>query len=296
MSNFIYSNPTADAADAFGGAANTLGSTILRAAMLRQSQAQSQQEMMMRVQQLQEQQRQFNAKQDIDQQSLDVTKSHYASEDEARKKAAEGLAEERTTTGEERKKRGVLYDAQAQATQNKNKLYDQVLRQMNPSSVKQDMSPTPDVFRQSFQDQGGQVPGQPQFQLPPEMMQALAFHLLTGGNPPASRETALHNVGPQQIAVNPQGAPVFTNTLSRPFPPTTVGQGAQALNASIKSGDTNLQAQATAGLTALLQNRVKSTGGQSPGQLASPKSEDEYNALPSGARYQHPDGTIKIKP
>lgn len=59
MPNYIYSNPFADAADTFSGAGALFGNTLLQSNMMRQRQAERQQEMMMQLLSLQQRQGEF---------------------------------------------------------------------------------------------------------------------------------------------------------------------------------------------------------------------------------------------
>lgn len=98
---YVYSNPYADAANAFSGGANTIGDTVLKMAMLKQQGMQRQQELMMQIAQM-NQTGQYNQQRlGMEREGLDLRKK----ESDVSMKREEAQTEETKQKGTEEKQR-----------------------------------------------------------------------------------------------------------------------------------------------------------------------------------------------
>lgn len=98
---YVYSNPYADAANAFSGGANTLGDTVLKMAMLRQNGMQRQQELMMQMAQMNQTGQYQQQRLGMDKEELGLRKI----ESGARVKHDEALTAEAEVKGKAEKQR-----------------------------------------------------------------------------------------------------------------------------------------------------------------------------------------------
>lgn len=118
--------------------------------------------------------------------------------------------------------------------------------------------------------------------------------------PSAPQKTPpLHNVGPHQVALDGQNNPVFTNTLSADV---NLGTAIPSLlsNKSPLSENTQTNLAEVVAQAAIKRfSTVASQGTQDKvaptNQVYSPKTSQDYDAIPTGATYIHPDGTKRVK-
>lgn len=226
---YVYSNPYADAANAFSGGANTLGDTVLKMAMLRQNGMQRQQELMMQMAQMQ-QSGQFNQQRlGMEQQGLDLQRTGQQDTTSYRNKELAQRLQEITQREQfqnkefglkekefgQREKEGTARIAKEQADTDetkqrgaaeKQRLEDaqkfqgarDVIARMMPKVGK--YNPTPQGWHAPMQMQPGMGPQSQE----PDLQQLLGAIAQTSKTPQEGMQTSMLIQALQNGALNPQ--------------------------------------------------------------------------------------------
>lgn len=201
---YVYSNPYADAANAFSGGVNTIGDTVLKMAMLKQQGMQRQQELMMQMAQMNQTGQYQQQKLGMDKEELGLRKT----ESGARVKHDEALTEETKQRGVAEKQR--LEDAlKMQGYRDTfNKLSPQI-RQMRPPALMKG-PPFGDAMETPMLDQGGLQQllgaGTALSKTPQEGMQLslLIQALQNGALSPQAEQSIVTGFPPQSPRMDPQ--------------------------------------------------------------------------------------------